>query len=144
MEPGYPAPIRQMFPKLPPSVTTIHAAYERPDGGIVLFTGSVFWVYDGVDFTEGSPRPLTDYGLPEYVDRVDAVQVWAKNGSGEDWWGVQMIGVGCCREDLPVQRGQVLEVQRDFEECGSWLSQAHGKVEGGTGGSRRGDDLERW
>lgn len=78
--PNYPAPIRQMFPRLPEDIKKVDAAYERPDGNIVLFTGDRFWVYDGVDFTEGSPRPLNDYGLPDYLDRIDAVQVWAKNG----------------------------------------------------------------
>lgn len=28
----------------------------------------------------GSPRPLTDYGLPIFLDRIDAAQVWEKNG----------------------------------------------------------------
>lgn len=37
--PNYPAPIRQMFPQLPGDYETIDAAYERPDGNIVLFTG---------------------------------------------------------------------------------------------------------
>lgn len=39
-----------------------------------------FWVYDGANFIEYSPRPLTDYGLPGYVDAIDAVQIWGKNG----------------------------------------------------------------
>lgn len=38
--PSYPAPIRQMFPRLPENVERVDAAYERPDGNIVLFTGA--------------------------------------------------------------------------------------------------------
>jgi hypothetical protein len=42
-------------------------------------TGKKFWVYNGDNFIEGSPRPLTDYGLPPHADKVDAVMVWNKN-----------------------------------------------------------------
>lgn len=89
-----------MFP-LPKHVKKIDAAYERPDGMIVLFTGcnykqkfnnrilikkfliltgKVFWVYDGTEFIENSPKPLTTYGIEKYIPKLDAVQVWAKNG----------------------------------------------------------------
>lgn len=70
-----------MFPDLPKTIKKIDAAYERPDGMIVLFTGNKYWVYDGKKFIENSPKSLTeDYGLPSSLDSVDAVQVWAKNG----------------------------------------------------------------
>ncbi|EFA10593.2 Matrix metalloproteinase-16-like Protein [Tribolium castaneum] len=78
--PGYPISISQMFPDLPKSVKKVDAAYERPDGMIVLFSGDKFWVYDGKKFIEGSPRPLSDYGLPDTLDKIDAVQTWARNG----------------------------------------------------------------
>ncbi|CAH1378861.1 unnamed protein product [Tenebrio molitor] len=80
IEAGYPISIRHMFPDLPPTVKAIDAAYERPDGMIVLFTGPQFWVYDGTSFVENSPRPLSDYGLPTTLDKIDAVQVWGRNG----------------------------------------------------------------
>lgn len=79
IEEGYPVLIRQMFP-LPDYVKRIDAAYERPDGMIVLFHGRKFWVYDGARITSNSPNSISYYGIPEYVDKVDAVQVWAKNG----------------------------------------------------------------
>jgi hypothetical protein len=37
-------------------------------------------VYNGDNFIEDSPRPLTDYGLPPQLDKIDAVMVWSKNG----------------------------------------------------------------
>jgi hypothetical protein len=46
---------------------------------LCVFTGKKFWVYNGDNFTEGSPRPLTDYGLPPVIDKIDAVLVWKKN-----------------------------------------------------------------
>jgi len=36
-------------------------------------------VYNGDNFIEGSPRPLTDYGLPPHLNKIDAVMVWSKN-----------------------------------------------------------------
>jgi hypothetical protein len=44
-----------------------------------MSTGKKFWVYNGDNFIEGSPRPLKDYGLPPYLDKIDAVMVWNKN-----------------------------------------------------------------
>lgn len=70
-----------MFPNLPKHIKNIDAAYQRPDGMIILFTGQIFWIYDGRDFIDGSPRPLSDYGLPEDLKSIDAVQLWARNGT---------------------------------------------------------------
>ncbi|CAG9760054.1 unnamed protein product [Ceutorhynchus assimilis] len=80
MVPGYPTPIRQMFPKLPKSVKKVDAAYQRPDGNIVLFTGNKLWIFNGFEFIENSPLPLSYYDLPDYLDGIDAVQTWSKNG----------------------------------------------------------------
>uniref|UniRef100_A0A1Y1L9K3 Peptidase metallopeptidase domain-containing protein n=1 Tax=Photinus pyralis TaxID=7054 RepID=A0A1Y1L9K3_PHOPY len=79
LEQGYPARIQQMFP-LPESIRKIDAVYERPDSMIVLFSGSQFWVYDGHVFVEDSPQSLSKYGLPDDLDRIDAVISWPKNG----------------------------------------------------------------
>nr|XP_023028791.1 matrix metalloproteinase-2-like [Leptinotarsa decemlineata] len=79
LEKGYPVKLHDMFPKLPKSITKIDAAYQRPDGMIVIFTGNVFWVYDGSNFLESSPQSLTYYGLPDYLTSIDAVQNWKKN-----------------------------------------------------------------
>lgn len=70
-----------MFPDLPKNIKNIDAAYQRPDGMIILFTGQKFWIYDGRNFIHGSPRPLSDYGLPEDLPKIDAVQTWARNGT---------------------------------------------------------------
>nr|XP_023026184.1 matrix metalloproteinase-2-like [Leptinotarsa decemlineata] len=40
LEKGYPVKLHDMFPKLPKSITKIDAAYQRPDGMIVIFTDS--------------------------------------------------------------------------------------------------------
>jgi len=78
LRPGYPAPAYQMF-GFPETVEVIDAAYERPGGDLVFFTGDSYWVSDGNYFIEGSPRPLTDLGLPSSVDKIDAAFVWGKN-----------------------------------------------------------------
>lgn len=76
---GYPIRLKQMFPTLPETVKKIDAAYQRPDGSILLFTGDKFWIYDGTHFSSRSPEPLTHLGLPEYVQELNAVQNWKRN-----------------------------------------------------------------
>ncbi|KAF7286333.1 hypothetical protein GWI33_006061 [Rhynchophorus ferrugineus] len=76
---GYPTKIRDMFPFLPKDVNKIDAAYERGDGNIIFFAGKQFWVSDGTRLLENSPRPLTDYGLPDNLENIDAVQLWGLN-----------------------------------------------------------------
>ncbi|VEN59507.1 unnamed protein product, partial [Callosobruchus maculatus] len=76
---GYPTTLKSMFPDIPNNVKNIDAAYQRPDGMTILFTGNVFWVYDGQHFVENSPLPLTAYGLSTYLKSVDAVQNWGRN-----------------------------------------------------------------
>lgn len=77
---GYPILIRDMFRQLPKAVQKIDAAYQRPDGNIVLFTGDKLWVHNGREFVENSPLPLSYVALPGYLDSIDAAQNWAKNG----------------------------------------------------------------
>ncbi|XP_018329458.1 matrix metalloproteinase-25-like [Agrilus planipennis] len=77
--PGFPSPFRNMFPELPEDVKRIDATYERPDGIIILFTGNRYWKFDGRRFVD-SPRPITDYGFPYYLDKIDAAQNWKVNG----------------------------------------------------------------
>lgn len=69
-----------MFPHLPENVKKIDAAYQRADGNMVLFTGDLYWVYDGSHFVENSPRSIRDYGVPLGLGGIDAVQTWARNG----------------------------------------------------------------
>lgn len=71
----------EIFTKLPAHVTYIDAVYERPtDGSIILFNGNQYWAFDGNDFVDGSPRPISDYGFNENVTKIDAAMVWSKNG----------------------------------------------------------------
>jgi hypothetical protein len=78
IKPGYPVKIRQIFPSLPEEVHRIDAIYEREtDNAIIMFSGDQYWVYDGVNFIEDSPRPLSDYGI-EDTAKVDAALVWGE------------------------------------------------------------------
>ncbi|KAK9890647.1 hypothetical protein WA026_012006 [Henosepilachna vigintioctopunctata] len=78
--PGYPVCIKQMFPSLPENTKKIDAAYQRPDGNMILFADDHYWVYDGTRFTENSPKFITDYGIPLGIGGIDAIQTWPKNG----------------------------------------------------------------
>lgn len=77
---GYPVPIRQLFQFLPENIRKIDAVYQRlNDSAIVIFTGKNFWVSDGDRLIQNSPRPLSDYGLPATLDKINAIMVWGKN-----------------------------------------------------------------
>lgn len=39
----------------------------------------MFWIFDGNDFIENSPRSILDYGFDETVQKIDAAMVWNKN-----------------------------------------------------------------
>ncbi|XP_053659265.1 matrix metalloproteinase-2-like [Anopheles marshallii] len=77
---GYPVRIWQVFRGFPKTVSHIDAVYERwDDNAIVLFSGRFYWVFDALNFLHPEVRPLTDYGLPEELKRIDAAMVWPKN-----------------------------------------------------------------
>ncbi|CAH0555740.1 unnamed protein product [Brassicogethes aeneus] len=83
VEQGYPVTLRDMFRTLPKYIEKIDAAYERPDGMMVLFTDKTylykndrFWRYNE------STRAL-DKGYPQSMERwrgvpshLDAVTSW--------------------------------------------------------------------
>lgn len=78
---GYPVRFNEIFSKLPAHVTYIDAIYERPtDGAIIIFNAFQYWVFDGNDFIDDSPRSISDYGFDENVTKIDAAMVWSKNG----------------------------------------------------------------
>ncbi|XP_066996162.2 matrix metalloproteinase-25 [Anabrus simplex] len=91
LQPGYPVKFRHIFWKFPETIRKIDCAYQREtDQNIILFTGNMYWVFDGDNFVE-SPRSITEYGLPSDLSHVDACMVWGKNGktflySGERYW----------------------------------------------------------
>lgn len=88
---GYPAEFQQMF-QFPEELDRIDAVYERTtDGSIIFFSGRHYWINNGNQFIDGSPRPLTDLGLPADLAKLDAAFVWGKNKktymfSGDQYW----------------------------------------------------------
>lgn len=51
----------------------------------------MYWIFNGSRMTPDSPRPITDFGLPADLDKLDAALVWAKNKrtylfSGDIYW----------------------------------------------------------
>ncbi|KAG8227946.1 hypothetical protein J437_LFUL008390 [Ladona fulva] len=77
---GYPVPIQQLFQFLPEKVKRVDAIYQRlNDSAIVIFAGNQFWVSDGDRLIQNSPLPLSAYGLPSSLQKIDAAMVWGKN-----------------------------------------------------------------
>ncbi|MGH0157166.1 UNVERIFIED_CONTAM: hypothetical protein FKN15_067191 [Acipenser sinensis] len=61
--------LRSSFPYL---LTSVDAAYDVPEKGTAyLFKGSQYWTSRGFQMT-GSPRSISDFGLPSRVRHVDA------------------------------------------------------------------------
>ncbi|XP_059091501.1 72 kDa type IV collagenase-like [Tigriopus californicus] len=78
--PNYPVDFHQMFSGFPDEVDHIDALYERPtDGAIVFFSGNQYWIYNGYQFIENTPLPLSYLGLPTDVKKLDTAFVWGKN-----------------------------------------------------------------
>ncbi|RZF40485.1 hypothetical protein LSTR_LSTR000364 [Laodelphax striatellus] len=63
--------------KTSPMLNCMDAVYERPnDNRFVIFTGAWYWVLDDLmNILENSPQPITNYGLSQYVTKIDAAMV---------------------------------------------------------------------
>lgn len=89
---GYPVRIWQVFRGFPRDVPRIDAVYEREsDNGVVLFSGKRYWIFDGLNFLHPEARPITDFGLPDTLEKVDAAMLWSKNQktyifAGDQFW----------------------------------------------------------
>ncbi|KAK9496554.1 hypothetical protein O3M35_013164 [Rhynocoris fuscipes] len=91
VEKGYPVKFHTFFHKLPESVKVIDALYERHDSSIVFFYGRKYWIFDGYNFIENSPRSIEEYGLREMDEIVDAAFYSPKESltyifSGDKYW----------------------------------------------------------
>ncbi|CDW59215.1 matrix metalloproteinase 17 [Trichuris trichiura] len=74
------------------NITHIDAVYERPDlDRTVFFIGRQFWEFTANVALPGYPKNLTEIGLPDSVEKIDAAFVWDYNGktyffSGDQYW----------------------------------------------------------
>ncbi|KHJ48404.1 hypothetical protein D918_01675 [Trichuris suis] len=74
------------------NITHIDAVYERPDlDKTVFFIGRQFWEFTANVALPGYPKNLTELGLPESLEKIDAAFVWDYNGktyffSGDQYW----------------------------------------------------------
>ncbi|CAH8515238.1 unnamed protein product [Heterobilharzia americana] len=78
-----PAKITYYWPALPKYVDYIDAGIERHDAAIYIFRDKKFWLLlDNMRMKPSFPSdglPLTDLGLPSYLERVDSVFLWGEN-----------------------------------------------------------------
>ena len=64
---------------LPSTVERVDAVYERPDHKIVFFVGKEFYILTGNSQLEAGPIPITRFGLPPELKKVDAAMRWGWN-----------------------------------------------------------------
>lgn len=94
---GYPHEIVKMWSELPHSLTHIDSVYENKRRQIVFFigktiaairkflflfdyfTGKHYYVFHSHNLLPGYPKRLTDLGLPETVEKIDATLIWGHN-----------------------------------------------------------------
>ncbi|CAH1802307.1 unnamed protein product [Owenia fusiformis] len=90
---GYPVLISEFWVGYPQD-QHVDAIYERRDGKIVIFYGAHYWLFDGNQLERNfDPKgnPLTDYGLPTGLSKIDAIWRWGHNEriymiSGNMYW----------------------------------------------------------
>ncbi|CAL8075009.1 unnamed protein product [Orchesella dallaii] len=85
---AYPVKTSRLFPMLE-GVGQIDAAFENTDGTIIFFSGKHYWSFDGQENLKS--RPITNFGLPGSLHKIDAAFIWGKNNklyifSGNVFW----------------------------------------------------------
>lgn len=79
LRPGYPSLIHSLFSDLPSFLNRVDAVYERQtDSSIVFFIGKYYYVHNGDRLIEGTPKPLSDLGLPALYTKIDAAFYWPR------------------------------------------------------------------
>ncbi|XP_076453350.1 matrix metalloproteinase-17-like [Babylonia areolata] len=90
-----PVHIHKFWYGLPPEVTRIDAVLERQgDKRILFFAGDRYWVFNANRLVSSFPRqglPITEFGIPADVKRIDTVYTWGFNKrtylvSGDMYW----------------------------------------------------------
>uniref|UniRef100_A0A182PKF5 Peptidase metallopeptidase domain-containing protein n=1 Tax=Anopheles epiroticus TaxID=199890 RepID=A0A182PKF5_9DIPT len=86
-----PFEIHRMFFGLPDDFQRIDTVYENKQQKIIFFIGKQYYVFNSQYLEPGYPRPLTDLGLPDSIERIDAALVWSHNNrtylySGRLYW----------------------------------------------------------
>ncbi|XP_060077847.1 matrix metalloproteinase-2-like [Ylistrum balloti] len=84
---------------LPHEVDHIDAVFERiNDQKIIFFIGDRYWVYNSNSPVSRFPpegRPITEFGIPSDVKKIDAAFVWSYNSrtyliSGDMYWKLNL------------------------------------------------------
>uniref|UniRef100_A0AAG5DMZ7 Peptidase metallopeptidase domain-containing protein n=1 Tax=Anopheles atroparvus TaxID=41427 RepID=A0AAG5DMZ7_ANOAO len=86
-----PYEINRMFFGLPADFERIDTVYENKHQKIIFFIGKQYFVFNSQYLEPGYPKPLTDLGLPDTIERIDAALVWSHNNrtylySGRLYW----------------------------------------------------------
>jgi hypothetical protein len=94
---GYPVEIARLWKGLPEGFTKIDAVYEDKKSQIIFFLGKHYYVFNTNELAYYAP--LTHLGLPEHLEKIDAIFKWGHNNrtfifSGSQYWRFVGITLG--------------------------------------------------
>lgn len=122
---GYPALIQGLWSALPKD-SKIDAVYETVDKSnyIVFFIGRQFFAFQGNNLLRGYPRPLTDLGLPTWLDHIDGAMVWGHNSAtylfaGSRYWKIDNA-TGKVELDYPRDMSTWRGIEYDIDDAFQW------------------------
>ncbi|XP_041347999.1 matrix metalloproteinase-2-like [Gigantopelta aegis] len=122
-----PVHINKFWYGLPKDIDHVDAVFELPtDGKIVFFVGDKYWVLNANHLVAGFPeagRPITEFGIPPDVKKIDTVFVWGFNKrtylvSGDMYWKLDVNNTYVEYDyprDMSIWRGIPVPVDAAFQ-----------------------------
>ncbi|KAK2870919.1 hypothetical protein Q8A67_023446 [Cirrhinus molitorella] len=104
-----------------PSIDSVDAAYEFRDISF-LFKGKQYWAVEGSTTLPGYPKPITKFGFPTYVRKIDAAVYVKSTGRtlffvGTKYWSFN-------ERTAQMDRGFPKTIQHNFRGIGSRVDAA--------------------
>ncbi|XP_055384656.1 matrix metalloproteinase-2-like [Condylostylus longicornis] len=70
------------------TLSNINAVYQNKEKKTIFFVGNKYYSFDGSYLEEGYPKLLSNLGLPNELERIDAAFIWGHNNSTYLYSGV--------------------------------------------------------
>lgn len=92
----------------------------------IRLSGRYYYMFDGRNLLEGYPKPLTELGLPEELDHVDAVTIWGHSNKtyifrGNVYWKYDEKYDKITELDYPKEMSVWKGVEYNIDAAFRWL-----------------------